>query len=83
VVQRVKSPYPSTQDARYEQVLRRRVAALMETGGPVSPLLNAEAVRERLATPVGANSGMATRMRFEQVLALDSWLGDYGITVDV
>ena len=55
----------------------------METGGPVSPLLNAEAVRERLATPVGANSGMAARMRFEQVLALDAWLGDYGITVDV
>jgi asparagine synthase (glutamine-hydrolysing) len=83
VVQRVKSPYPSTQDARYEQVLRRRVAALLETAGPVSPLLNAEAVRERLATPVAANSGMATRVRFEQILALDAWLGDYGITVDV
>jgi hypothetical protein len=68
VVQRVKSPYPSTQDARYEQVLRRRVAALLETAGPVSPLLNAEAVRERLATPVAANSGMATRVRFEQIL---------------
>ena len=83
VVQRVKSPYPSTQDTGYEQVLRRRVAALLETAGPVSPLLDAEAVRERLATPVGANSGMATRMRFEQILALDAWLGDYGITVDV
>ena len=30
VVQPVKSPYPSTQDAGYEQILRRRVAALLE-----------------------------------------------------
>jgi hypothetical protein len=30
VVQRVKSPYPSTQDAGYEEILRRRVAALLE-----------------------------------------------------
>jgi asparagine synthase (glutamine-hydrolysing) len=83
VVQRVKSPYPSTQDAGYERVLRRRVAALLDAGGPATPLLDTEAVRERLATPVGASSGMAARMQLEQVLALDAWLGDYGVTVDV
>ncbi|MCW2575748.1 MAG: asparagine synthase [Modestobacter sp.] len=83
VVQRVKSPYPSTQDAGYERVLRRRVAALLDAGGPATPLLDEEAVRERLATPVGTSSGMAARMQLEQVLALDAWLGDYGVTVDV
>ena len=83
VVQRVKSPYPSTQDARYERELRRRIAALLDTRGPVTSLLDANAVRERLAAPVGVNSGMAARMRFEQVLTMNAWLGDYGVTVDV
>jgi asparagine synthase (glutamine-hydrolysing) len=83
VVQRVKSPYPSTQDARYERELRRRVAALLDTRGPVTPLLDANAVRERLAAPVGTASGMAARMRFEQVLTMNAWLGDYGVTVNV
>jgi asparagine synthase (glutamine-hydrolysing) len=83
VIQRVKSPYPSTQDAGYEQALRRQVAALLETERPVTPLLDPGAIRQRLATPTGANSGMAARMRLEQVLALDAWLRDYGVTVDV
>ena len=83
VVQRVKSPYPSTQDAGYERVLRLRVAALLEGDRPVTPLLDAEAVRERLAAPVGASRGMGARVQLEQVLALDAWLGDYGVTVDV
>jgi asparagine synthase (glutamine-hydrolysing) len=81
VVRRVKSPYPSTQDAGYEQVLRRRVAALLESGGPVVPLLDAGAVRKRLAAPVGAIPGMAARVPLEQVLALDAWLRDYAVTV--
>jgi asparagine synthase (glutamine-hydrolysing) len=83
VVQRVKSPYPSTQDAGYERVLRRRITALLDAGGPATPLLDEEAVRERLATPVGVHSGMAGRMQLEQVLALDAWLGDYGVSVDL
>jgi asparagine synthase (glutamine-hydrolysing) len=83
VIQRVKSPYPSTQEAGYEQALRRQVAALLETERPVTPLLDPGAIRQRLATPTGANSGMAARMRLEQVLALDAWLRDYGVTVDV
>ena len=83
VVQRVKSPYPSTQDARYEQVLRRQVAALLESSSPVLPLLDSDAIRERLATPAEVRAGMAARMRLEQVLAFDAWLRDYRVTVDV
>jgi asparagine synthase (glutamine-hydrolysing) len=83
VVRRVKSPYPSTQDAGYERELRRRAAGLLETGGPVTPLVDTRAIRERLAGPVGGNPGMAARMGLEQVLAFDAWLGDYGVTVDI
>ena len=47
MIQRVKSPYPSTQDAGYEQVLRRQVAALLEADTPVTPLLDLGAIRQR------------------------------------
>jgi asparagine synthase (glutamine-hydrolysing) len=83
VVQRVKSPYPQIQDAGYEQMLRRQIAALLEQDSPVTPLLDPEAVRERLAAPAGANRAMAARMPLEQVLALDAWLRDYEVTVDL
>jgi asparagine synthase (glutamine-hydrolysing) len=83
VIQRVKSPYPSTQDAGYEQMLRRQIAALLVSDSPVRPLIDSEAVRDRLATPVEGLPGMAARMRLEQVLALDAWLRDYGVTVHV
>jgi asparagine synthase (glutamine-hydrolysing) len=83
VLQRVKSPYPSTQDAGYERILRRRVSALLEADAPVTPLIRGDAVRERLAAPVGAYSGMGARLQLEQVLALNTWLSDYGVTLDV
>ena len=83
VTQRVKSPYPSTQDAAYERMLRRQVAALLEADGPMSPLLDKEAARDRFAAPPSAHSGMGTRMQLEQVLALDAWLTDYHVTLDV
>jgi asparagine synthase (glutamine-hydrolysing) len=83
VVQRVKSPYPSTQDAGYERALRRQLAALVEPDSAVAPLLDPGAVRQRLATPVEVHSGMAARMRLEQALALDAWLRDYHVTIDV
>ncbi|GAA3233669.1 asparagine synthase (glutamine-hydrolyzing) [Pseudonocardia petroleophila] len=78
VVQRVKSPYPSTQDAGYEQALRDRVAAL-GPDAPVAPLLDPDAVRARVAEPVG--NGMGARWALEQVLALDAWLTDYDVRV--
>ncbi|NMH98134.1 asparagine synthase (glutamine-hydrolyzing) [Pseudonocardia acidicola] len=84
VVKRVKSPYPSTQDAGYEQVLRSRVSAVLaRDDAPVAPLVNAEAVRERLASPAEAHSSMGSRMQLEQVLSLDAWLTDYEVTLDL
>ncbi|MCU1605865.1 MAG: asparagine synthase [Modestobacter sp.] len=83
VLQRVKSPYPSTQDAGYERILHRRVSALLEVDAPVTPLIREEAVRERLDAPVGAYSGMGARLPLEQVLGLNAWLSDYGVTLDL
>jgi asparagine synthase (glutamine-hydrolysing) len=84
IVQRVKSPYPSTQDTRYEQVLRAGVAKVLDrSDSPTAALLDADAVRSQIAAPPAAQSGMAERMRWEQVLTLDSWLTDYGVTVEL
>jgi asparagine synthase (glutamine-hydrolysing) len=83
VVQRLKSPYPSTQDPGYERTLRGQVAALLDSDSPVLALLDPQAVRERLATPVGAARGMAARMRLEQVLTLGEWVRDYDVMIDV
>jgi asparagine synthase (glutamine-hydrolysing) len=84
VVQRVKSPYPSTQDAGYERMLRAQLAALLERpDSPVAQLLDPVAVRERLAEPVNDQSGMGARVRLEQILTLDAWFTDYGVTLDL
>ncbi|MDT7651361.1 MAG: hypothetical protein QOI36_2767 [Pseudonocardiales bacterium] len=84
VVQRVKSPYPSTQDAGYERMLRAQLAALLERpDSPVAQLLDPDAVRELLAQPVNDQSGLGARVRLEQVLTLDAWFTDYGVTLDL
>lgn len=81
VVQRVKSPYPSTQDVHYEEMLRAEVGALVaDPDAAVAPLLNPDAVRARLAEPIGT-TGMAERMQWEQIVTLQNWLSDYGVTV--
>lgn len=83
VVQRVKSPYPSTQDARYEQVLRDGVAGLLaKPDAPVGALIDRAAVTAALADPT-PRPGMAGRMQWELLLSLDAWLTDYRVTVAV
>ena len=80
VRQRRKSPYPSTQDPRYELALRDGLrAVLADPGSPVRPLLDgahAKAIAERDATaaPLGYE-----RYAIETVLSLDGWLRRYPV----
>lgn len=84
VVRRVKSPYPSTQDAAYERVLREGVGrTVANPDSKVAPLLDAASVRARLTETVDGRSAMADRMQWEQVLTLDSWLTDYQVDVQL
>ncbi|WP_433559994.1 asparagine synthase (glutamine-hydrolyzing) [Pseudonocardia xinjiangensis] len=84
VVQRVKSPYPSTQDDGYERGLRDQLSALLDRpDSPVAPLLDRDALREQLAEPITRRSGVGARFQQEQVLSLDAWLTDYQVTVDL
>ncbi|MFC7304821.1 asparagine synthase (glutamine-hydrolyzing) [Streptomyces monticola] len=84
IVERVKSPYPTTQDPAYEQALRDSLAAVVDdSGSPVLPLLDAAEVKRLLATPVGAMSAQYERSGLEMALGLNSWLSSYDITLDI
>jgi asparagine synthase (glutamine-hydrolysing) len=83
VVERVKAPYPSTQDSGYEKNLRDRLAEVVSGGdAPVLPLLDLDRVRARLNRPVG-DSTQISRIDLEVPLALNAWLESYEVTLDV
>ena len=77
VLQRVKSPYPQTQDARYPAALQRLAEEwLAQPGHPVFGLVR----REWLDTAVRADPqtiGFALRNGLERALDLAMWLDMY------
>jgi asparagine synthase (glutamine-hydrolysing) len=72
VVERVKSPYPSTQDPKYAAALQRQVADLVAAGDPALSLLNERWLREALAQ-APARIDQAARFTFERALDLSVW----------
>jgi asparagine synthase (glutamine-hydrolysing) len=78
VVQRVKSPYPSTQNPSYERAVRARLSEILnDSGAPVQPYLNAAATREALKRPIGHTSLQRDRVSMERVIGLNDWLAAY------
>jgi asparagine synthase (glutamine-hydrolysing) len=74
VAQRVKSPYPSTQDPRYTEALRGELKnVLADRDAPVRPLIDADA-----AARAADSSTEAYRTSMELILSIDSWLRQYG-----
>jgi asparagine synthase (glutamine-hydrolysing) len=77
VYDRVKSPYPSTQDPRYAVALRGRVADLLvRPTHPVFDLVDADTVR-KLVTDDGPGIMQASRRGLERTLDLALWLEMY------
>jgi asparagine synthase (glutamine-hydrolysing) len=77
VVQRVKSPYPSTQDPHYVAAIQRQARELLAQGGHE---LFALVDRGRLSEAVRqdpARIGHQARNGLERVLDLAIWLDDY------
>ncbi|MEO3859945.1 asparagine synthase (glutamine-hydrolyzing) [Acrocarpospora sp. B8E8] len=84
VLQRVKSPYPSTQDPGYEQALRQAVRDLMRTYDlPSRRIMDLAAMRARLRQPLDETSSLGHRAPLERMLQLDAWLRDYQVKLDV
>ena len=77
VYDRVKSPYPSTQDPRYVVALRARVADLLaQPGHPVFDFVEPDTVR-RLVTDDSPGIMQASRRELERTLDLALWLEMY------
>jgi asparagine synthase (glutamine-hydrolysing) len=80
VLQRKKSPYPSTQDPRYGQMLREQATEILaDRASPVVGLLNGQRVREVLDAPLESSGFGPNRRRVELVISLDEWLRRYPV----
>jgi asparagine synthase (glutamine-hydrolysing) len=83
VVQRVKSPYPSTQDPIYDQMLRTEFTALLKNrDSAVAPLLDVDRARAELDAPE-SGAVFGNRWGLEQILTLESFLTDYHVSLAV
>ncbi|MEV4741988.1 asparagine synthase (glutamine-hydrolyzing) [Streptomyces sp. NPDC049555] len=84
IVQRVKSPYPTTQDPAYERGLRQALTAVVEdSSSPVLPLLDQATVRGLLASPMGEMSAQYDRSGLEMALGVNEWLSAYDVALDL
>ncbi|BDM68295.1 asparagine synthetase B [Streptomyces nigrescens] len=80
VADRVKSPYPSTQDPRYAEALRAELRELAaDRNAPVRPLLDPGTLAE--VTADGATQDI--RPGAELALGMNAWLRTTGTTLDV
>ncbi|MFI5913057.1 asparagine synthase (glutamine-hydrolyzing) [Dactylosporangium sp. NPDC051541] len=73
VVARTKSPYPSTQDARYEEALREALL-VVTADSPAASLFDPARIADLAAAPYEHDGFGQARRQIEQVLALDLWL---------
>ncbi|MBV9453828.1 MAG: asparagine synthase (glutamine-hydrolyzing) [Rubrobacter sp.] len=82
VVERIKSPYPSTQDPTYEQKLREELGnVLASQDAPVLSLLDIECARGLVEEPTSSLSTQFSRMGLELILQLNRWLKEYGVCI--
>ncbi len=82
VLDRVKAPFPTTQDPAYRVGLRDRLAAIVaDESAPVRPLLDADRARAALRGPdYGARIGV-TRLSVDMAVQLNQWLSAHDVTL--
>lgn len=84
IVQRVKSPYPATQDPAYEQALRQGlIRVLDDSRSPALPLLDKAAAWKLLDRPFGKTSTSPERAGLEMALGLNEWLLRHQVALDL
>ena len=82
ILERQKSPYPSTQDPSYEKELRNQLRAILDNpNSPVLPLVDQATITDLLKTPLGEVSPMYDRMGTELVVGLNAWLDLYDVEI--
>ena len=84
IVERQKSPYPSTQDPAYEKAVRADVADMLDDPGhPATPLLNRKAIEDMLARPLRTSSSLPDRAGLERARSIGAWVKDYEVVLDL
>lgn len=83
IIERTKSPYPSTQDPAYEIALRRQLREVMaDSIAPIHGLLDKAAVKQLLERSFGNISTPQDRRSLDFVLGLNSWLRSSQVSLD-
>ena len=80
VVERVKSPYPSTQDPNYAAELQKQAAEVIDQDGPEVGLLNQEFLSGALQLEP-ADVDPATRNVVERLLDMHVWFEQHNPTI--
>lgn len=84
VVQRRKSPYPSTQDPAYEKMLKDRLRDMLaDANAPLRPLLDDGQARRLLSRGFEGSSFGATRWGMELALSLNAWMTRYPVSLQL
>ncbi|WKK24092.1 asparagine synthase (glutamine-hydrolyzing) [Streptomyces olivoreticuli] len=80
VANRIKSPYPSIQDPRYNEALRSELrTVLADPEAPLRALIDIGAAQRA----VESASGAGLRISSEFLLALASWLRRYDVSLEI
>ncbi|QJI40772.1 asparagine synthase (glutamine-hydrolyzing) [Pseudomonas sp. ADAK2] len=82
VLQRKKSPYPTSANLAYEQFLRGQTQALLqEPGNAVFQIIDRTHLRRELEHPAGYFNSQLKRNNLETALSLGAWLKDYNLAL--
>ncbi|WP_440105404.1 asparagine synthase (glutamine-hydrolyzing) [Streptosporangium sp. H16] len=82
VLDRRKSPYPSTQNPAYDQAANEELGrVLADPDSPLYPLLDKE--KARLRADGKGPGGRMERNLLDNTLQMNTWLDSYGVTLDV
>ncbi len=84
IVERVKSPYPSTQDPAYERGLRAKVERLLDDAAhPAGDLFDKKRIRRLLNRPLGEERSLHyQRADLERALSVANWIREYDVAVE-
>ncbi|WDY55572.1 asparagine synthase (glutamine-hydrolyzing) [Pseudomonas sp. PSKL.D1] len=82
VLQRRKSPYPTSANLAYERFLRERVGQLLQDAdSPAFQVIDRVRLATQLQQPQGYFNSQLRRNNLETALALDAWLREYRLAV--
>ena len=82
VVDRTKSPYPSTQDIKYAQALQKQLADVISEDSAVFDIVDRQAVKAMCAAEPGAVTG-ELRNQMDRTLDLYHWVDMYAPTLEI